>query len=246
MIDRVLFRGPASADGESERMTLLEHLEALRRVLIISALAMVVGSTVAFFFRDQMFLFLAHQAGIRKLYVLSPLGEVTASLKLSVIVGAVIASPVILQQIWWFISPGLHLHERRLALPLLVGSVAFFFMGIAFAVWALHLFIRILDSFGGGTVGYFPEFNSFLSFLLLLTVAFGFVFELPVVLVALGLLRVITSKWLWQHRFYWIIGLQIVANLMTPGVDPITPQFLFIPLVLFYLGSILVLRVLGR
>jgi Sec-independent protein secretion pathway component TatC len=73
------------------------------------------------------------------------------------------------------------------------------------------------------------------------------VFQLPVVLWILGMLRIISSRWLWQNRFYWVSGLGLLANFMTPGGDPlVTPLIVFVPLIAFYLGSIVVLRISGR
>ncbi|MGH7921844.1 MAG: twin-arginine translocase subunit TatC, partial [Candidatus Dormibacteraceae bacterium] len=93
---------------------------------------------------------------------------------------------------------------------------------------------------------YLPNGSDFLSFLLAISIAFGIVFELPVVLWTLGMMRIISSRWLWQKRLWWIVGLGLVANVMTPGVDPITPLIVFVPLIVFYLGSIVVLKLSGR
>lgn len=97
-----------------------------------------------------------------------------------------------------------------------------------------------------GVLQYLPLGDDFLSFLLALCIAFGIVFELPVVLWTLGMLGIISSSWLWQKRIYWLVGLGLLANLMTPGVDPLTPLVVFVPLVIFYLGSMVLLKISGK
>jgi len=88
--------------------------------------------------------------------------------------------------------------------------------------------------------------SQFVSFVLLMVIGFGLVFELPVVLFVLGMLRVISSRWLHKTRPYWFLGLGILANFLTPGVDPLTPLIMFIPLYLFYEATALVLKLVRR
>jgi sec-independent protein translocase protein TatC len=93
---------------------------------------------------------------------------------------------------------------------------------------------------------FLPNASDFLSFLLGLCIAFGLVFELPVVLWTLGMLGIISSGWLWSNRLYWVLGLGLLANIMTPGGDPLTPLVVFVPLIFFYGGSMLLLKISGR
>src|SRR5207248_5107325 len=137
--------------------------------------------------------------------------------------GFVLAFPVIAQQAWWFVSPGLHRHERRLILPLFLATVLFFALGVAFALLSLPLFIRLLTGFAPLDLTYLPLIDQYVGFILLLVIGYGVVFELPVVLYVLGRLQIISSRWLYEHRAAWIIGLAVGANFLTPGADPITP-----------------------
>jgi sec-independent protein translocase protein TatC len=84
------------------------------------------------------------------------------------------------------------------------------------------------------------------SFVLLMVIGFGCVFELPIVLFVLGMLRIISSKWLHKNRVYWFLGLGLLANFLTPGTDPVTPLIMFIPLYFFYEATALVLKLAGR
>jgi sec-independent protein translocase protein TatC len=247
VLDRVLHRGPAPGDDvESSRMTILEHLSALRRALIVSLIGWAVGTAIAFAFWPPLLSFLISRGGIHRLYFTTPTGGFTLGLKIAMIVGLMLGAPVWIQQAWWFVSPGLHRHERRLVMPLIVATIGFFAIGVGFALFSLPLFMRILQGFAPSDVSFFPIGDDYINFVLFLVLGFGIVFEIPVVVFALGALRVINTRWLRANRFYWVIGLGILSNLMTPGVDPITPLFMWIPLWLFWEGTVIVLRLMGR
>src|ERR1700682_1943924 len=188
MLDRVLRRGPAGPDEvEASRMTILEHLEALRRVLIVSMIAWAVCTATAFFFWQRLLEFLISRGNVGHLTYLTPAGGITLALKIALVVGLVIAAPVWIQQIWWFVSPGLHKNERRLVMPLILATILFFAIGVAFALFSLPLFMRILQSFAPADFVYLPIGDDFLNFILFLILGFGIVFEMPVVVVALRL-----------------------------------------------------------
>jgi sec-independent protein translocase protein TatC len=250
LLDRVLVRGPQAGpetDGiEASRMSLLEHLEALRRAIVISIMAWFACGLVSFFFWGRVLDFLIWRGGVHEVSFTAPQGAFLLALKIAIYMGFAIASPIIIQQAWWFVSPGLHRHERRLVLPLILATFFFFAFGIAFAMFTLPLFIKILVGFAPGGLHFFPLVDEYLSFVLVLVIGFGVVFELPVVLYGLGLMRVISSGWLYRHRFYWVIGLGILSAMATPGADPITPILMFVPLYLFWEGTALLLKLTGR
>ncbi|HVB76729.1 MAG TPA: twin-arginine translocase subunit TatC [Candidatus Nitrosotalea sp.] len=229
-------------------MSVIEHLEALRRVLIVSAVAVAAASIVAWFLHATVLDYLIHQAHLPQgqAYYNSLTTPFLIGLKLSLYLGLVLASPVVFQQIWWFVSPGLHLHERRLVLPLVISSSIFFLIGISFAIYALPLFTRVLLSFATPDLKPLIQIDSLLGFVIGIILAFGIVFELPVVLFMLGQLGIVSSRWLYHTRIYWIIGMAVVANVLTPGADPLTPMLLFVPLMIFWEGTVLVLRLMGR
>ncbi|HEY1456069.1 MAG TPA: twin-arginine translocase subunit TatC [Candidatus Dormibacteraeota bacterium] len=247
LLDRVLQRGPRpSAPVEEQHMSVMEHLEALRRVLIVSIIGWTVATVAAAFFAGRVITLLVHQAGIGKAIYLQPAGGVLLTLKVAIYIGVVLASPVVIQQIWWFVSPGLHPHERRFILPMIVATVFFFLVGVSVAIFALPLYLRILNSLAPQDVTYLPDISSLISFVLLMVIGFGLVFELPVVLFVLGMMRIVSSRWLHKNRPWWFLGLGLLANFLTPGVDPVTPLIMFIPLYAFYEGTALLLKLLGR
>jgi sec-independent protein translocase protein TatC len=227
-------------------MSVIEHLEALRRMLIVIIVAWGVTTVAAFFFSGQVVEWLVARAGLGHAVYLGPGSFILTRLQVSLYIGLIVAAPVVIQQIWWFVSPGLHRHERRLTLPLIVATIFFFALGVAAAMYALPLYIRVLNSFAPPNVTYLADVSQLVGFILIMVIGFGLVFELPVVLVVLGLVRIISSRWLYKNRVWWFLGLGIAANFLTPGVDPLTPLLMFVPLYFFYEASALLLKLTGR
>ncbi len=227
-------------------MSVIEHLEALRRMLIISIIAWAVATIAAIFIAGHVITFLVERAGIGHAIYLQPGGGVLLQLKVAMYIGVVLAGPVIIQQIWWFVSPGLHPKERRFVLPLVVSTIVFFLIGVAVAMFALPLYIHVLNSLTPAEVTYLPDITELVSFVLIMVLGFGLVFELPVILFVLGMLRIVNTRWLYKRRPYMFLALGIAANFLTPGVDPLTPLIVFIPLYLFFEGTTLLLKLLGR
>ena len=227
-------------------MSVIEHLEALRRALIISAVAWAIATVIAWFFSSTVYELLLHRANIPRAYVFDPPGAFFLRLKVALYLGFVLSAPVIIQQGWWFVSPGLYLHERRLFAPLILATIFFFALGIGFALFSLPLIMRVLTGFASADVVYFPDATRLLGFILALVIGFGIVFELPVILWVLGRMGIISSRWLYKNHAYWIIGLGLLANILTPGADPLTPMIMFVPLLVFWEGTALLLKMTGR
>ena len=245
----LLVRGTPQVQARDDKsMTVVEHLEELRRALIISSLAWAGCTIAAWFLKDMVLGFLVHRANLpHALVVLSPTGGFMVSLKIAIYLGIALAAPIVFWQAWWFISPGLKASEQKLILPLIVATTFFFLLGVAFSFFSLPLIMRVL-------MGFFPSdllspmfsADEFIGFVVGLCLAFGIVFELPVVLWVLGMMRIISSRWLYRTHAYWIIGLGLLANVMTPGADPLTPLIVFIPLVVFWEATALLLKITGR
>ena len=241
---------------DERRMTLVEHLTELRRVLIVSMAAWLVGTIVAFVFNGFVLglllrplkLVLTHiHTIVPSAIITSPTEGLSVPIKIATIIGFILALPVITWQVWSFVSPGLRPIERRFAGPFIGSAILLFGVGAAFAYFVMPLGLGFLAGFLGGNAMYFPDLNQYLSFFLLLVVVFGVTFELPVVLVLLGAMRIISSKWLRERRKVAIVVIIAAAAIVTPGADPFTPTALAIPLILLYEASILVLsRVMHR
>ncbi len=227
-------------------MSVIEHLEALRRMLIISLIAWGLATILAVFAAGHVITFLFTRARLEHAVYLQPGGGVLLQLKVALYIGLVLAAPVLIQQVWWFVSPGLHAHERKFVLPLVLATIVFFALGVSVAMYALPLYIHVLGSLAPGDVTYLPDISEFVNFVLIMAIGFGLVFELPVVLFVLGMLRIVSSKWLYRRRPYWFLALGVLANFLTPGVDPLTPMIMFVPLYVFFEATALLLKLLGR
>lgn len=252
LLQKVLQRGPAAPAPAAEEppgeMTLVEHLEDLRKALIWGLGAWALATVVCILppVWHPVVDFLIRRGGMHNAYFSTPAGAFLLALKLAITMGFVLAFPVIAQRIWWFVSPGLHRNERRLVLPLFLFTVLFFALGVGFAVFALPLFVHILTSFAPADLHYLPFVSEYINFVLFLVIGFGIVFELPVVIYVLGRLGIVSSRSMYKKRPHWVIGLGVAANFLTPGADPITPLIMFVPLYVFWEGAVLLLKLTGR
>jgi len=242
--------------NDERRMTIVEHLSELRRVLSISMGAWLAGTIVAFVFHDfvlglllrplKVILNNAHGI-VHSAIFLSPTEGLTVPIKIAAIVGLILALPIIAWQVWSFVSPGLRPVERKFAGPFALSALVLFGAGATFAYFVMPIGLNFLATFLGNNAVYFPDINQYLDFFLLLVLIFGVTFELPVVIILLGMLRIVSSKWLRaRRRVIWIVII-LAALIVTPGADPFTPTALLIPLILLFEASILILsRVLHR
>lgn len=235
--------------GDEKRMTVIEHLTELRRVLIVSLLAWGVATAAAAVFNGQvihalerpLLQVLSHNQLSKVPIVTTPTEPLTIPLKVSLIVGFIGALPVILWQAWSFVAPGLRPVERKFAGPFIASSLLLFAAGGAFAYFVMPVGLNFLANFLGGNAQFLPDLNAYLSFFTLLIVIFGVTFELPVVVVLLGILGLVSSKRLRAWRKGIWVGIIFAAFVVTPGADPFTPTALLIPLIVLFEASILVL-----
>ncbi|MFN2568219.1 MAG: twin-arginine translocase subunit TatC [Candidatus Dormibacteria bacterium] len=240
----------AVVNADERRMSVVEHLADLRRVLMIAGGAWVATTILAFFFNGRILDFLLQplKAVLPKANHLltgavyfGPTEGLTVPLKVSAVAGFILALPIILWQVWEFVSPGLRPVERRFAGPFILSALALFGAGASFAYFVMPIGLNFLATFLSGNATYFPDSNEYLSFFMMLIVIFGVTFELPVVLVLLGALGVVSSAWLRQRRKAAWVVIIFAALVVTPGADPFTPTALFLPLIVFFEAGILIL-----
>jgi len=234
-----------------DAMTLAEHLGELRRRLVISAIAFVIAGTFAAIFYNQMLHWLQRpycQINPRNcfLYVTSPLDGLSLRVKMAAFGGLVLASPVILFQVWRFITPGLRTREKQYAIPFVLAAVVLFVAGCAVAYLTLPHALGFLKAVGGEQLKLIYNPISYLGLVLVMMLLFGLTFEFPVVLVALQLVRVVTPAQLLHFWRYSVIGITLVAAIFTPSSDPFSMLALAVPLVVFYFLAIGIGKLLGR
>lgn len=228
-----------------EKQTILEHLEDLRKSLLISVVAIIIAAVAAFYYSDYLLAIIQRPLKPMDLDLvfIGILEGFYIKLKLALFGGVVLAFPVIAWQMYRFMAPALYPQERRYVLILFPVMIPLFAGGVLFAYFGvLKLVISFLIMIAGDLEPMLTV-DKYVSFVIAFTLPFGLIFELPVVVYFLTRLGVITPEWLSQKRKYALLGIFIVAAVVTPGHDPISQCLMGIPVYLLYEISILVSRI---
>jgi sec-independent protein translocase protein TatC len=250
--------GSSTGDEERGTMTLFEHLAELRTRLLISIAAVVVGSTVAWFFYPEAVRFMLHpyrqflahhpskNISIGSLVTRGPLEGFTTRLKVSVYCGMALACPVVFWELWRFITPGLHKNEKRYLVPFVGSAVVLFAGGIATAILIFPKALTwLIDVSGPGIVPLFSP-SQYFSLYVAMCLIFGAVFMYPLVLVFLELVGAVPSKTWRRWRRPAIVIICLVAAVITPSSDPFSFLAMSIPMLVLYEVAILVGRLLKK
>ena len=220
---------PAAPAEDSSVMSLVDHLAELRKRLFISVLAIVIGGAVGFYFADEIITILADPLPVRefgtKVQFLTVSGGFFLFMKISFVVGVIIALPVIIYQLWAFVSPGLTDRERRAALPWIPAAITFFLLGTLVAYVTLPYDIAFLTGWNiEGIAETVPSAEAYYGFVTMIFLLFGAVMEFPIVLVFLNKLGILSIEVLKNSRKMVLLGVTIFAVVATPGGDPISPM----------------------
>jgi sec-independent protein translocase protein TatC len=230
--------------------TLISHLLELRDRLLRAFLAVIVVFIPIAFFANEVFTFVAQPlieqlpegASLIATSVISPF---MTPFKLAFFVALFVAMPFVLYQVWAFVAPGLYRHEKKFALPLLVSSIFLFYVGIAFAYFAV--FPVMFQFFANTTpegVTMMTDIASYMDFVLTMFLCFGLAFEVPVVVVLLVLTGLVKVEKLAEIRGYVLIGIFVVAALLTPP-DAISQTIMAVPMYLLYEGGLAMARLMN-
>src|SRR5882672_6079851 len=214
------------------QMSFLEHLEELRKRLIYSVLSVVVGFFACYAFAEKIYGLM--QAPILtalrnhhmsdSLVYLSPTEPFNLYIKISFLAGVFFACPVILYQVWLFISPGLYRHEKRYVVPFMISTVGLFI--------------------AGGLIGYSVQFKPMITIgeytdlFLTIIIGLGAIFELPILVFFLALMGIVSPAWMWNNFRYSILIIFIIAAIVTPTTDILNMCIFAAPMILLYLVSI--------
>jgi sec-independent protein translocase protein TatC len=249
---------PAPPPSDDGAMTLLEHLRELRARLFKAVLAIVAGAIACAFFYDQIIgvlkePFLNAVANLEaereldaKLTINDAAGAFILQLKVSLVAGLVLSSPIWLWQLWAFVVPGLHRNERKWSLVFAAVAGPLFMAGILLGYYVLPKGLDILLSFTPDDVSNYIEFDKYLNFILRMLLVFGVAFEIPLFVVLLNLAGVISGKSLGRHRPWIILGTFVFAAVATPSTDPISMLFLAAPMVVLFMLSEIIARFIDR
>jgi len=244
----------SQSPGEPEPLaegTLISHLLELRDRLLRALLAVFIIFLPLVFFSNQLFTLIAHPlleklpegASIIATSVVAPF---MTPLKLALIAALFVAMPYVLYQVWAFVAPGLYRHERRFAMPLFLSSVVLFYVGVAFAYFVVFpLMFTFLTSTTPEGVKMMTDMSSYLDFVLLLFFAFGVAFEVPVAVVLLAATGLVKIESLKKHRGYVVLGIFVIAAILTPP-DAVSQTFMAVPMYVLYELGILLAQYLVR
>jgi len=237
--------------GELPKMSFLDHLDELRKRLIVSIIALIAGFLVCWGFADKIYGFL--QAPLIK--VLPP-GEKLAYtrltapfilyMKVAFLAGIFVAAPIILLQLWLFIAPGLYKRERRLAAPFIIGATIFFILG---GYFGYRVLLPGMCTFFVETGKQFKQMitiDDYYSFSSTIILATGAVFETPILIFFLARLGIVTPAFLMQ-KFKWAVVLAfIISAIVTPTPDMMTQTMLALPMIGLYLLGVAVAYLFGK
>jgi sec-independent protein translocase protein TatC len=246
----------AERASTEQGMTLVEHLTELRTRLIISVVAVAIGVLAGFILYQQIFDVLIqpyrdiadnHQTltGGRLLQT-DPLEGFSIRMRTSLYAGIAFAMPVLLWQIWRFVSPGLYANEKRYAVPFVVSALVLFVLGATLAYFTLPRAFDFLINIGGEgfVTGYTA--GKYFKLVTYMMLAFGIGFEFPIVLIFFQMAGIVETDTLRRARRFAIVGICILVAVITPSGDPISMLMLSVPMVIFYELAILIGSFIGK
>jgi sec-independent protein translocase protein TatC len=222
-------RGPSAAAGKE--MTLTEHLQELRRRVMITLAFFVVAATFSYFAYGHILTFF-----------LNPYCRTVPARQCALF----LTLPLLLFELWRFVTPGLRANERRYALPFVFATVAFFCFGAYVAILTFPHALGFFRAVGGPQLKEIYSPQKYLGLIMLLMTIFGATFEFPVILVALELAGVVKSAVLVKWQRGAIVTIVIVAAIITPSSDPFSLFAMAVPLVVFYEAAIVVGKLLHK
>lgn len=220
---------------EEKRMGVIEHLEELRSRLIISLIAILVTTMLAYVFSDAILYILRAPAGDIKLQAFSPMDGFLIRFRVALYGGLFLAAPVWIYQLLRYIEPGLLPHEKRWIIPGVAAMVVLFALGNIFGYLMLANMMSVLFAMFGSELNYLPSADQYISFVVYFLVATGIAFELPIVLLLLIKLGIVKPEFLRKQRKIAYFIMFVFAELITPVSDPIVaPTVVMIPMVLLF------------
>lgn len=232
---------------ETGVMSLVDHLSELRTRIVRSILAVGIGAIVGFAFAERIEAILKSPLPYDRPLISTGIGDPFAiQLRIAIVVGIILAMPVIVWQIWAFVAPGLTPPERKTIRPWLVLAFVFFAMGVGIAWVVLPFASGFLLSFQTASIESLLDARQYFDFVSTLFLAFGLLMEFPIVLVALSRVGVVTSELLRRSRRIVVLGIAIFAAAVTPGGDLVSPGVLGITMYLLYELTIVLIRRSGR
>jgi sec-independent protein translocase protein TatC len=227
--------------------TIVEHLGELRHRLIYILLAVAATSAVAYLFNDEILDFIMKTGRIENLVFIKPMEAFFVIVKMSILIGVVAAMPFILYQVWKYVGVALKKNERKYLIYFGPVSYLLFMSGAALAfLGVMPLAVKFLLSFSKESVQPLITLDAYVNFLNALVIAFGLVFQLPLVILLLSLLGIVTPEMLKKSRKYAIVGIFVFAAVITPTTDAVSMMMLAGPVMALYEIGVLISKAVWR
>ncbi|MDA8210511.1 MAG: twin-arginine translocase subunit TatC [Clostridia bacterium] len=230
-----------------KHLTIIGHLEELRKVLLVSIIALIPTSVAGWFFKDYTLTLLLKPLKTIdpnfKLQILGPADKIFVDLKIAVFLGIILALPIIMWQLWSFILPALKQKEKHILGSVVPATVILFVSGVVFAYFTVfqigvQFFFGYVSGAGNNVVAAYA-LKEYISFALTFLLPFGLVFELPIVILVLTRLGVVTPRFLAAKRKYALLIIFVIAAFLTPGPDVVSQFMMAAPMYILYEVSIL-------
>lgn len=232
------------AEEEQRKLPVLEHLEELRQRLIKSVIGVAVATALSFLFTRPLLVLLKQPAGDITFITVEATEGFTTFFKVAFFSGLALGTPVVLYQAIMFLTPGLTRQERRYVQVLLPGALLCFVAGVVFAYFiALPPALRFLIPFLSDIATPQIRIGNYISFVTTLLFWIGAVFETPIVIFFLAKLRIVNHRMLAKNRKYALLGVFIIAAVITPTIDPVTQSLVAIPLLVLYEAGVWLARI---
>lgn len=225
-----------------DQETLTAHLVELRDRLLKSLTFIAIGAAVCWIYSDLLMEFVRRPIlpylSSGGLVFTAPMDKFMAHIKISILGGVILTCPAWIYQFWQFVSPGLYSQERKYGLSFMFSGSILFLLGVSFAYFVIYpIAFKFLLEFGGSIDSPMITIGEYLSFFFLTTVVFGLAFELPLVLVLLGMLGIIDKQFLIKYRRHSVVGLAVLSAIATPP-DIISMGLMMLPMLVLYELSI--------
>ena len=230
-----------ATEDVQDKMSLVDHLQEFRKRLVIALIAVAAGSAVSYFYAAELVHFITAPAG--KLYYMSPGEAFFAYLRVSFFAGFLLALPVVLYQIWAFVVPALSNKERLVSLILIPASVLLFFIGVVFSYFlVLPAGIKFFMGFATEDLQPMLSLGEYLSFVISFLLPFGFIFELPLVILLLVKFGIIGSEFLTNRRKHVLVLSFVVGAVISPTPDIFSQTMIAVPIIVMYEISLFIVK----
>lgn len=222
-------------------MSLMEHLDELRKRLIRAVIYLLIGFAVAYMFHERLYGIVQHPMDVLNLQLnfTHPTDGLNLYLKTSLVGGAILASPFILYQVWLFISPGMYTNEKKYVVPFMTATVSLFLAGVWFAYhWVLPGALRVLIGDFGRRFHPIITIEDYTNFFLSVILGLGITFELPILIFFLSILGIVDAKFLLRHIRYAILVIFVIAAIICPLPDPFSMCLFATPMLALYMVGV--------